>query len=75
MNWFSPAKILHNPGLGAVLSTALLFSGVGNANALISHYDEMDKHDRAQYVSLIQRRARPVVAMGNRLSKRILSSF
>ncbi len=38
--------------IGAVLSTALLFSGVGNAMQ-ISQYDKMDKHDRAQYVTLL----------------------
>jgi hypothetical protein len=38
--------------IGAVLSTALLFSGMGNAMQ-ISQYDDMDKHDRTRYVTLL----------------------
>jgi hypothetical protein len=38
--------------MGAVLSTALLFSGMGNAMQ-ISQYDNMDKHDRDRYVTLL----------------------
>ena len=38
--------------IGAVLSTALLFSGMGNAMQ-IPQYDKMDKHDRAHYVTLL----------------------
>jgi hypothetical protein len=38
--------------IGAVLSTALLFSGVGNAMQ-IPQYDKMDKHDRAHYLTLL----------------------
>ncbi len=38
--------------IGAVLSTALLFPGMGNAMQ-IPQYDKMDKHDRADYVNLL----------------------
>jgi hypothetical protein len=38
--------------IGAVLSTALLFTGMGNAMP-IPQYDKMDKHDRAHYVNLL----------------------
>ena len=38
--------------LGALLSIALLFSGMGNAMQ-ISQYDKMDKHDQEQYVNLL----------------------
>jgi hypothetical protein len=38
--------------ISAVLSTALLFSGMGNAMQ-ISQYDKMDKHDRTRYVTLL----------------------
>jgi hypothetical protein len=45
-------KVAATIWIGAVLSTALLFSGVGNAMH-ISQYDKMDKHDQAQYVTLL----------------------
>ena len=38
--------------IGAVLSTALLFSGMGNAMP-IPQYDGMDKHDQTRYVTLL----------------------
>lgn len=38
--------------MGVVLSTALLFPGMGNAMQ-IPQYDKMDKHDRVHYVNLL----------------------
>ena len=38
--------------IGAVLSTALLFPGMGNAMQ-IPQYDKMDKRDRSHYVTLL----------------------
>jgi hypothetical protein len=38
--------------VGAVLLTALLFSGTGNAMQ-IPQYDEMDKQDRGRYMTLL----------------------
>ena len=38
--------------IAAVLSIALLFSGVGNAMQ-ISQYDKMDKHDQTRYLTLL----------------------
>jgi hypothetical protein len=45
-------KVAATIWIGAVLLTALLFSGVGNAMQ-VSQYDKMDKHDRMRYVNLL----------------------
>src|SRR5260370_40931081 len=61
--------------IGAVLSTALLFSSAGNAMH-ISQYDKMDKHDQAQYVTLlIKARTTTCQRMGNRRRQNEFSIF